>query len=848
MAPESDSVYRLGAALADRYAIEKETGSGGMATVYRARDLKHQRAVAIKVLKPDLAHAIGADRFLREIRTTANLSHPHILPLFDSGEADGFLYFVMPFVEGESLADRLAREGRLPVEDAVQIAREVADGLEHAHAHGVVHRDVKPANILLKEGHALLADFGIAQAAAGAEETKLTGSGMYLGTAFYMSPEQAAGEETLDARSDQYALGCVLFEMLTGNPPFAGAGIQGVLYQHLAVDAPRVTAARPSVPKGVASALHRALAKKPDDRYRTMEEFGAALHGATLPFFARMPMGRARAMVFGGTFVLALATAAVVASVWNPAPPLEPERVAVFPLENRTGDPALDGLGVEAADLIVVGIGWTEEWRPVSHELSAGARAEAGVVVEAARALGAGVSVSGYYTLRDSALVFRAEVVDVATGERRWSAESVSGDAAGALEDLQQRLAGGFHIASVGRPAGGSWPWPTVPRHEAAVVERRAARLHNQGEWAAAAGLHAEAYRLDSAFLLPVVNLFDTYRITGPRERADSILRFLAPRRTRLPEHFQYYVDARAAGIRGDVDGELEAWRAAAGADPPPFMLYFYGEFALNHGRPQEALEAFGKISAGAPQRATWYMWLETSVAHLWLGEHEDQLAVSREGAARFPEQLEFLHVQLYALAALGRSDEMAPLLDDLEGRTSWASSTPGAVLGMTGEALARLGYQEEARAVANRGLAWFEARMPDRYYHYRIRYLLVADRFDDALAMARTWLEGEPENPGARTFYGYLLGLGGDTAAAEAEWQRLVDHLAARGQDALGGQGLFFRAGFLAATGRLEEAVRELWRYEDEGGRLDWRYPYDAFLKPLWGYPPFEQWAEPRG
>jgi serine/threonine protein kinase len=197
-------------ALAGRYRIESEIDSGGMATVHRARDLKHDRTVAIKVLRPDLAEAIGADRFLREIRTTANLSHPHVLPLFDSGEAEGSLYYVMPFVEGESLRDRLEREGQLPLEDAIQIAREVADALAYAHRNGVIHRDIKPANVLLDEGHALLMDFGIAQAKAGAEETKLTGMGMSLGTPAYMSPEQISGEGVMDGRSDQYALACVI--------------------------------------------------------------------------------------------------------------------------------------------------------------------------------------------------------------------------------------------------------------------------------------------------------------------------------------------------------------------------------------------------------------------------------------------------------------------------------------------------------------------------------------------------------------------------------------------------------------------------------------------------------------
>src|SRR4051812_34839804 len=210
---------RLATALAGRYQLEREIGRGGMATVHLARDLRHHRRVAIKVLREELAAAIGAERFLEEIRVTASLQHPHILPLFDSGSAEGLLWYVMPFAEGETLRARLAREGRLPVAEAVRLAREVADALDHAHARGVVHRDVKPENVLLLGGHALVADFGIALALEHAGGERLTRTGLTLGTPQYMAPEQAAGERALDARVDVYALGAVLYEMLAGAPP-----------------------------------------------------------------------------------------------------------------------------------------------------------------------------------------------------------------------------------------------------------------------------------------------------------------------------------------------------------------------------------------------------------------------------------------------------------------------------------------------------------------------------------------------------------------------------------------------------------------------------------------------------
>ena len=273
----TDVLARLSAVLADRYRLERKLGTGGMATVYLAHDLRHDRDVAIKVLHPDVGAALGAERFLAEIRTTARLQHPHILPLLDSGEADGLLYYVMPFVGGESLRERLARECQLPIDDAVRIAREVADALGEAHAHGIVHRDIKPENILLHGGHALVADFGIALAVQSAEVERITQTGLSLGTPQYMSPEQATGDRLIDARSDVYALGAVTYEMLVGDPPFGGSTVQGIVAKVLTERPTAPTAVRDTVPKRVERAVLRALEKLPADRFASAEKFANAL-------------------------------------------------------------------------------------------------------------------------------------------------------------------------------------------------------------------------------------------------------------------------------------------------------------------------------------------------------------------------------------------------------------------------------------------------------------------------------------------------------------------------------------------------------------------------------------------
>jgi serine/threonine-protein kinase len=275
---------RLQGALIDRYRIEGEIGAGGMATVYLAQDIRHDRKVALKLLRPELSAVIGAERFLAEIKLTANLQHPHILPLFDSGEADSFLFYVMPFVEGESLRSRLNREKQLPVPEAVRIATEVASALDYAHRHGVVHRDIKPENILLHDGRALVADFGIALAASKAGGNRMTETGMSLGTPHYMSPEQAMGEREITARSDVYALGVVLYEMLTGDPPFTGSTAQAVVARVLTETPRPILPQRHTIPPEVEAAVLTALEKLPADRFGSAAEFAAALAGrGTVP-------------------------------------------------------------------------------------------------------------------------------------------------------------------------------------------------------------------------------------------------------------------------------------------------------------------------------------------------------------------------------------------------------------------------------------------------------------------------------------------------------------------------------------------------------------------------------------
>ena len=345
----SDLASRLAPALADRYRIEGLLGEGGMACVYAAEDLRHRRKVAIKILRPELGAAMGGERFLREIEIAAGLRHPHILPLHDSGEADGLLYYVMPLVEGETLRARIERERQLPIDDALRYAREVADALSYAHARGVVHRDIKPENILIEADHAVVADFGIAKAVAAAgHQTTLTATGTSIGTPAYMSPEQAAGDGDLDGRSDLYSLACVVYEMLAGQTPFTGVTTESLVRQHMVAPPPPVTQFRPAVPAAVSDALMRALAKAPADRFNPVGQFSAALaqptHASPLAPTAPIPAGRRpvrRLVAIGLALALVVAAAAWLLAgrgAFAGAAASGERSVAVLPFENIGGD------------------------------------------------------------------------------------------------------------------------------------------------------------------------------------------------------------------------------------------------------------------------------------------------------------------------------------------------------------------------------------------------------------------------------------------------------------------------------------------------------------------------------
>jgi serine/threonine-protein kinase len=420
----------LRGALAQRgLALEQEVGRGGMAMVYRARDLRHDRLVAVKVLRPGVPG--GADRFVREIRLASPLVHPHIIPLYDSGVVDGTPYFVMPFIEGETLRVRLRREGRLPLEDAVQIAGEVAEALEYAHSRGILHRDIKPENILMQAGHALVADFGVAGAlrepGAGPVPTgdRLTRPDLVLGTAEYMSPEQASGQQDLDGRSDLYSLGCVLYEMLAGVPPFTGANAREVMARRFSGPPRPLRELRPEAALELAALVERSLAADPAERVPTAAAFLAALRAPerlTAPAVSRARWARPEWLV------PALAVAALAALGIHDRRPqtLDLRRVVVARLSNETGDSAMSYIGGLAADRLTASLARVSDLevatsaRIIPSRLTTGLRVDSlddpGRLRTLAEETAAGTIISGSYFRERGRVLLQAEITNANDG------------------------------------------------------------------------------------------------------------------------------------------------------------------------------------------------------------------------------------------------------------------------------------------------------------------------------------------------------------------------------------------------------------------------------------------------
>jgi len=673
-------------ALADRYRLERELGRGGMATVYLARDLRHDRPVALKVLHPQLARTLGTERFLREIKLAARLQHPHILTVLDSGEAAGNLWFAMPYVEGESLRGRLEREKQLPVEDAVRIAREAADALEYAHRQGVIHRDIKPENILLSGDHALVADFGIAQAVAsgaagqqgsGAAQERLTETGMTVGTAAYMSPEQAAGARSLDARSDVYSLACVLWEMLAGEPPFTGATPQAVMARRF-TEAPRpLRAVRETVPESVEKAVAKALAKAPADRFSSALKFGRALSMAepTAAAPVTKPARTYRSVVLIGLgFLLGLG----VLFGWlrrGEAPDSAAgggtKRLAVLPFENL-GDSA-DGYFADGMTDEVRGkLAGVRGLQVIAHRSAAEYKGTSKSFREIGRELGVDYLLVGKvrWEKADSAqsrVRVSPELIEVANSSTRWQQPfdavlsdvfQVQGEIAGKVAQALDVALGEPEKARLEeRPTRNLAAWDAFLRGEEAsqrLVELEQTSLDR------AIAAYERAVALDSTFMQAWARLSQAYsnrysngvptpegaaRALVAAERALALAPDAAEPRLALGTYYDF--------VTGEYSKALDEFARGRRADPNHAELVSAAALSEQSlGRWENALDYLKRAEVLDPRSLPVVSRLSRS--YLWLRRHDEAVAAADRGIAISPPTITIHQSKVMALVAKG--------------------------------------------------------------------------------------------------------------------------------------------------------------------------------------------------
>ena len=583
---------RLKTALADRYRLERELGAGGMATVYLATDLKHDRLVAVKVLKPEIASIVGSDRFLQEIRITARLTHPHILPLLDSGTADGFLYYVAPYIEGESLRARLDREKQFPLEDALQVTREVAGALDYAHRNGVIHRDIKPENILLSQGKPIVADFGIARALSLSDAPRLTETGLALGTPYYMSPEQAAGDKELDGRSDIYALGCVLYELIVGEPPHTGPTAQAVLARIMVDPVRSIRAVRDAVPESLERTILRALARAPADRFASAGDFAAALARPTEPpLHSGISLPWRIVAALGVLLLLGLAVTRLGPSRSTSSVVPSASHIAVLPFTPSGTDTALIRLGRDLVFTLSAELDGLGDIRVVDAHtvLAQTARGDASSPAEGvalAQRFGAGSLVRG-------SLIREGERVraDFALLPADGRAEPLArGSVTGAVDSVAALTDSAVHTLLKQIWVGGAAPTPSL---EGALKTKSVAALRAflQGEqlvvddlWDSASTSYHRAQEADPTFWLAGARELYARNWTL-RESPDSLIASLRQHHHELPEAERLSTDAIVAWSEDSIArGLLRAKELTQRYPSSWFGWLIYGDILLHNG------------------------------------------------------------------------------------------------------------------------------------------------------------------------------------------------------------------------------------------------------------------------
>ena len=883
----SDIIDTLRARLAPSYDVEREIGAGGMARVFLAVEQHPHRRVAIKVLDPEVSTRLLRERFIREVDLSSKLSHPHIVPIFSAGEVDGLFYYVMPYVEGESLRHRLVRERKLPLAAALHITRDVADALAFAHAQGIIHRDIKPENILLSGDHAIVADFGIARAISAAGSLTLTQAGQPIGSPGYMSPEQALALGDLDARTDIYSLGCVLFEMLAGEAPVASMA-ERLVHNWAALEtSPALHGSAAGVARAVKHAISRALAPLPDDRFPTVTEFAAALGGPgyetsvpTRGVFAGR-RGRRAALVLGVAVVLLGGGAAV--RLWrHRGPALNERRVVVAVIENHTGDPSLDNVGHMAADWVTQGLAQTglvevvSSMSVMSSSVASGRHGaghlDAAGLQTLGRETGAGTVVSGAYYRQADSLRFQVQISAAHDGTVLRALEPVAGPIAQplvAVEAVRQRVMAtlatlfdsrlSFWAKSAGQP-------PTFPAYQEFIQGLdRMVQFDSRG----AIGHFRRAAREDTTFRLPLIFAAHEHMDLGEFATADSIAHAVERAPGRLSPLDQHYLTWVLAQSRGDRQRALETAREMAVIAPNSETLWLVAQCALALNRPREMIAA---LSALGPDRGLfrgWSVyWFYLTFGYHLVGDHGRELKEAREGRRRHPADFAVLAAEVRALAALGRAADITARLVEAPSLPPQPGWSPADIALIGALELAAHDHRAEAPAAGGWAVRWLESRPPAEAHSVANRFRLalayyVGGRLDDTRrlleGLASEAAHGAPDystmrwigiitgdSPDHLTFLGFLGVIAARDGKREAAL-RLAQTLQGMSPRYLYGRHTMWRARIHAVLGERDTAVALVQEAFAQGyprGGVMHLYPS---LRTLRDYPAFRELLTPK-
>ena len=637
----------LESALVSRYNLDRELGRGGMATVYLAMDLRHERRVALKVLHPELSSALGPDRFLREIKLAARLNHPHIVPLFDSGEAAGHLYYVMPVVEGETLRDRLLREGQIPVDESLQIARGVASALDYAHRQNIVHRDIKPENIMLQDGEAMVMDFGIAKALSVASTDTLTQTGMMVGTPAYVSPEQAAGESVLDGKSDQYSLGCVFFEMVSGRKPFVGATAQAILSRRFSDPVPSLRSICAETTDEVEAALLRALSKEPGDRFATTMDFARALVATQLTTPDGSPLHAG-----GGSG----------------------KSIAVMPFINMSSDPEGDFFAEGIAEEIITALSKINALKVSSRSASFSFKGKNDDIREVGRRLQVSTILEGSIRKAGKRLRLTAQLVNVANNEQLWAEryDRELEDVFAIQDEIAQSIVSALRVvlSDDEKRAIEQVPTANVEAYGFYLRGRQYFHQHRRKNHEYARQMFERAIELDPGYALAYAGvadccsfLYQYFDATGSNlKRADSASLRAIELAPGLAE--AHASRGLAVSLRGEFDEAKREFETAVRLDPKSFeAAYFYARACVAQGDNAEAAKWFEHAVSVRPEDYASHALLAT--VYSALGRNDDSIQSSRrayDSARRHldlnPDDPRALYMGAMSLTMLGESEK----------------------------------------------------------------------------------------------------------------------------------------------------------------------------------------------